>query len=189
MPSNKLIREVKPYSIKLTPQEMQKKQYIQELTQWLQGYDWDYFLTLTFKYPVYDSGRASQAIERFINQLSRKAFGQRSSKRIVTFPVIEKCSDNALHVHMMIQDPKEGINPSRQQRFDLRNAIIEAWIQASSSAGNPALTGKNDEWMKKIDNVSQGIGYLSKELNVTPGKQHSPFAYEHICFDGRRQCS
>ncbi len=25
MPSNKLIREVKPYSIKLTPQEMQKK--------------------------------------------------------------------------------------------------------------------------------------------------------------------
>ncbi|MGM0692319.1 MAG: hypothetical protein ACQEUN_02790 [Pseudomonadota bacterium] len=80
MSLTQLSRNVKPYSIKLTPQERQKEQCIQELTQWLQDYDWGYFLTLTFKYPVYDSFRVSQAIERFINHLSGKAFGKRSAK-------------------------------------------------------------------------------------------------------------
>lgn len=189
MSLTQLNRNVKPYSIKLTPQERQKEQCIQELTQWLQDYDWGYFLTLTFKYPVYDSFRVSQAIERFINHLSGKAFGKRSAKRIQAFPVIEKGSDDALHVHMMIQDPKERINPLRQQRFHLRDAIIEAWLQASSSAGHPALASKDDEWMKLIDNVSGVIGYLSKQLMLTPDTHHSPIAYEHVCLNGRKQCA
>ncbi|WP_075880274.1 hypothetical protein [Vreelandella massiliensis] len=105
MKLQKLTKRVLVDSIILTEEEKKKERFVSDTTEWLSKTDWDYFLTLTFKHPVKDEITVTKAIEKFINNLSRKSFGSRSNKRIVCFSAIEKSFDNSLHIHMIIQDP------------------------------------------------------------------------------------
>lgn len=172
-------------NIILNPVEEKKEKYVQEIKRWINGFEWSYFLTLTFKHPVYDDIKASKAIEEFINELSSLAFGSRSKKRIVAFSTIERDSlDNALHVHMMIQDPTPFIlNENRRDEFDIRSSIIVSWLKSSSSAGNPALTGGDSEWMKEISDVEGCIGYMVKEVK---NNLNNCIAWDQLSLKGRK---
>lgn len=190
MPLSKLIRNSAVTGIVLTNEEKNKINYEKEVIQWLDSYSWDYFLTLTFSHPVKDRIAVSIAIEKFIDKLSTKAFGTRSNKRIVSFPVIEHGNDGkSLHVHMIIQNPAPNIvNPNRREKFNLRDAVIESWINASSSAGNPALTATNDEWMKPVTESEIAIKYMIKQIDPTLREHDNPIVCDQLSLDGRRIC-
>lgn len=161
-----ILSKAKADGIILTNQEKRKHQAITEIKYWLAQYDWDLFVTLTFKYSMYDEIKVNSAIEKFLNKLSAEAFGRRSNKRVVALPVIEKCSmDNSLHVHMMIQNPTPYIlNEEKRNSFRIRDAVIQCWLQSSSSAGNPALASSSDEWIKKVLDVSECVRYMTKQM-------------------------
>lgn len=187
MTISKIIKNTKNCII-LNDAEKKKLHYVNEVKKMLIEYDWDWFITLTFKHPVKDKIRASKAIEKFINNLSGKAFGSRSDKRVSSFSVIEYgMFEDSFHVHMIIKDPEADIvNPERRDKFKLRDAVIESWVQASSSAGNPALASGNDEWLKKVDNVSITIDYMLKQLDPTLSADGNPVAWDQLNLNGRR---
>lgn len=172
-------------NIVLSLGEKKKEKYIQEIKQWINSYEWDYFLTLTFKHPVYDDIKAGKAIEKFINKMSSLAFGSRSQKRIVAFSTIEHDSlDEALHVHIMIQDPTPLImNEMHRNEFDIRNSIIVSWLNSSSSAGNPAFTGSDSEWIKEISDVEECIGYMIKQVG---NNLNNCIAWDQLSLGGRK---
>lgn len=154
-------------NIILTPAEKKKKAYVIKIKNWMQQYQWDYFLTLTFKYPVFDEIRVGETIEKFLDYLSAEAFGRRSKKRVISFSTIENGSyDKSLHVHMLIQDPRPNIlTEERSASFDLRDNIVRAWMQANSSTGNISHTGSDSEWMKEVLDVEGCIGYMLKQVD------------------------
>lgn len=155
-------------NIILTPDEKKKRVYVQNVKKWIQLYQWDYFLTLTFKHPVFDEIKVSNTIKKFLDYLSAEAFGKRSKKRVIAFSTIENGTyDKSLHAHMLIQDPTHNIlTGERRDSFNLRNAIITSWMKASPSAGNPALTGSDREWMKKVLDIEECIGYMLKQVDL-----------------------
>lgn len=179
-------RKFEVRGIVLTEEEKRKCRYVAGVKKMLDDIRFDWFLTLTFKHAVKDRFAAVDAIENFLDRLSEKAFGRRSKKRITSFPVIEEgYFDNSLHVHMMIQDPTSKIhNPERRNQFNLRDAVIESWLQASSSAGNPALTAASDEWIKRIDNVGPVVEYMTKQIHSTLNSD--PIVWDQVSLDGRR---
>lgn len=172
--------------ITLSNKEKWKHQTIQELKDWLEQHQWDLFLTLTFQYPLKDSIKVSKAVEKFINDLSKKAFGRQSKKRVVCFPVIEMDhSESSYHVHILIQDPTPRIlNEDRRKKFNLRSAIIESWLQASPYSGNPALSSINDEWLKEITDSLGLVDYMTKQLD----SNSDTIVWDQVCVDGR-QCA
>lgn len=187
MSLSNILNSSKLNGIILTDEEKRLGRYVNEVTNLLMENEWDWFLTLTFKHPVRDRITVSKTIEKFLNNLSEKAFGSRSKKRIVSFSVIEVGSfDDSLHVHMMIQDPTGRIlNDSRINRFELRDAVIESWLAASSSAGNPALSSSGDEWLKRIDNVRSTVGYMLKQLDLTQRKSNDVIVWDQLSLSGR----
>lgn len=164
--------------------EQRKKKYTSDTIEWLDHINWDYFLTLTFQYPVKDTIIVTNAVERFNNRLSAKAFGKQSKKRVICFPVMERDgSESSYHVHMIIQDPTPHIlNDARRNRFNLRDAIIKSWIQSSSYSGNPALSSKGDEWFKEITNLPGLVEYMTKQLS----RNSTPIISDQICLNGRK---
>mgnify|MGYP003149101322 FL=1 len=172
-------------NIILNSNEKKKDIYIETVKEWIVSYEWDYFLTLTFKHPVYDKVKVSKAIEKFINRLSSLAFGSRSKKRIKAFSTIESGSlDSSLHVHMMVQDPRPlMLKENRCENFNLRNSVIESWLKSSSSAGHPASTGSSDEWMKKVTDVEGCIGYMVKEVG---NNLDNCIAWDQLNLKGRK---
>lgn len=171
--------------IVLTEEEKRKLIYRKGVVDWVIEVDWDYFLTLTFKHPVKDVVTASKAVEKFLNNLSSKAYGSRSNKRITAFSVLEKGSfDESLHIHMLIKDPEPFIlNSGRRDRFDLRDDVIESWLKASSYSGNPALTSANDEWCKRVGEIKSVAEYMTKQ--VDPNLDNL-IVWDQCSIDGRQ---
>lgn len=170
----------------LQESETERHRYITHVKQMMLQHDWDHFLTLTFKYPVYDEKKVSQAVNRFINKLSERAYGDRSRKRVVAFPIIEKHVDDSFHVHVMIQDPFSRIlKPERKKSFRLRDAVITAWLQASSSSGNLALSSSGDEWIKPIDDVRETVQYMLKRYRPK-SESSTVILWEEASLSGRK---
>lgn len=180
-----VLNKAKLDGIILTEQEKRKHQAVVEVRYWMIRHDWDLFVTLTFKHPVYDEVKVSSAIEKFLNKLSASAFGKRSKKRVAAFPVIEKCRiDDSLHVHMIIQDPTSLIlNEKRRNNFRIRDAVIESWLQSSSSAGNPALASSADEWIKKTLDVSECVRYMTKQIGYN---LNHTIPWDQLSLSGRK---
>ncbi|RUR25703.1 hypothetical protein ELY33_17705 [Vreelandella andesensis] len=172
--------------VKLTRQEKKSYEYSKQVAHWLVQYDFDYFLTLTFQYAVYDENKAMSAVSNFINCLSASSYGARSKKRVMAFPVIEKGADDSLHIHMMIQNPKPFItSEARRNAFSLRDAVITSWLQASPSAGHPALSATGDDWIKKMDDIREVARYMVKQYQ--PGASYSStLLWEYASLDGRK---
>jgi hypothetical protein len=72
---NELMCACKVQGIVLKEEERRKLIFRKEVVDWVIQMDWDYFLTLTFKHPVKDPVIASKAVEKFLNNLSSKAYG------------------------------------------------------------------------------------------------------------------
>lgn len=183
-----ILSNSKVSGIALTEKEKMVGRYVSGLKSMLMEYDWDWFITLTFKYPVSDRVIVSTALDRFLNNLSEKAFGKRSRKRVVSFSVIEKGSyDDSLHVHLMIQDPSDRIlNDGRRKQFKLRDAVIESWLSSSSFSGNPALSSSGDEWIKPIHNVRSTVNYMMKSLGFSHMKETDIIPWDQVTIDGRK---
>nr|WP_163503605.1 hypothetical protein [Halomonas socia] len=172
----------------LTDEEKAKKKYVSEMQSWISQYEWDYFVTLTYKHPVKDRIKVTHHVEEFSNRLSRKSFGSRSKKRVCTISVIEHhWASDSLHVHMLIKDPQPSIaNDARQNSFNIRDAVITSWLESSSSSGNPALSSDGDEWLKGIDDINRVVEYMLKEFNPHASELVSPVVWDQACLDGRR---
>lgn len=187
MNKRKRIAQSELDGIQLTAQELKPNEYSKALTNWLVQLDFDYFLTLTFQYAIYDENKAMSAVSNFINYLSASSYGARSQKRVIAFPVIEKEIDDSLHIHMMIQNPEPFItNDKKRKAFNLRDAVIISWLKASPSAGHPALSAARDEWIKKMDDIREVTRYMTKQYQ--PGSSHSSatILWEYASLDGRK---
>lgn len=185
MSVNELMCACKVQGIVLKEEERRKLIFRKEVVDWVIQMDWDYFLTLTFKHPVKDPVIASKAVEKFLNNLSSKAYGSRSNKRITAFSVLEKgYFDPSLHIHMLIKDPEPYIlNSERRENFNLRNGVIESWLQASSYSGNPALTAANDDWIKSIGEIKAVAEYMTKQIDPN---LDNLIVWDQFSIDGRK---
>lgn len=178
------------HNIILTPRETERERSRSAIKKQILQYDWDYFLTLTFQYPVYDISKVSKAVERFITGMSIRAYNTRSKKRMKSFPVVETHCDDSLHVHMLIENPINNIISSRKKRhFHIRDEAIEAWMQASSLSGNPALSSKGDRWIEPIKDIESVTEYMLKSYHPR-SERYTTLLWEQACFDGRQfaQC-
>lgn len=166
--------------------ELKRQRYISATKKKISEYQWDYFITLTFKHPVFQIDRVLRAVKQFVNKLSRKAYGGRSKKRVVCFAVIEKDKSDCYHVHLLLQDPTDNIsNPERKKGFHLRREIIIAWLQAGATTGNPARSSPDGEWMKPIFDVNEVIGYMLKHYSLDSDSP-TTIMWEEASVDGRR---
>ncbi|MCG7598632.1 hypothetical protein MHM84_02410 [Halomonas sp. McH1-25] len=149
-------------------QKMEKLK--KEIYEMVKKHPWDYFITLTFKHAINDRIKVNSITRKFINELSIKCFGSRSNKRLRIIPVIENHGFEGLHVHALIENPKERIgSPERKENFILRDSVIEAWIGVDAKTANPTLSCfEQDEWIKKIYDTEGLVNYLLKQLSAHP---------------------
>jgi len=82
--------------------QRQREQHIYDITQ--QEFDW--FITLTFRYKKTDHDEVVSLGKKFFDLLSADLYGRRSKKRIIHFSAIERHKDGSLHIHALIKQPK-----------------------------------------------------------------------------------
>src|SRR5690606_14566156 len=80
----------------------QRAQHIYDITQ--QDFDW--FVTLTFRYKKNDHDEVVSLGKKFFDLLSGEIYGKRSKNRVIHFSAIERHDDGSLHIHTLIKEPK-----------------------------------------------------------------------------------
>lgn len=137
------------------------------------GADWarsiqpNFFVTLTFASKEGVSfAYASTAFGRFVRHLRSSLYGQKSSKRIPMFPVVEKyCHSNlrkpsvGTHIHLLVR-----LHGDREM---LGQVVSKAWRKAGRFCGDPKVNCARDEgeWFKDIntdEDSSAYSGYIIK---------------------------
>ncbi|GAA4410150.1 hypothetical protein GCM10011450_25050 [Advenella faeciporci] len=115
----------KPEDIEL-PRIKRRAQYIYDITQ--QDFDW--FVTLTFRYKKTDHDEVVLLAKKFFDSLSADLFGKRSKKRIIHFSAIERHTDGYLHIHVLLKEPKPETPIGKEQ---MKSLVRAKWLAVSGS--------------------------------------------------------
>ena len=173
-----------------TRSEYDKKLFKASVKSTLKDYQWDYFITLTFKYSK-QSIDCNRISNRFLKHLNKITFGRHSNKSVRMILVIEPHMAYGYHVHALIQDPTSRINPQRQATFSLRDAVATAWDNASPATARPDRAHfahghwsapPTDKWFQPVDDVDNLLDYLLKTI----GHRDDVIQWELLSSDGRR---
>ena len=187
MRSLNTIIQAKKDGVELTSEEKMFFRYDAEIREFVTRFEFHYFLTLTFRYPVYKKDEATRAINQFINRVSVACYGARSGKRLVSLAVLEKSKNDSYHVHMLIQDPQMRMTKEqRLKKFNLRDILIESWMSASSKTGHPARTANGDEWFRPVDGVEEAMSYMNKKFNPNSSYPSTYIAFECSSLYGKK---
>lgn len=137
-------------------------------------FQWDHFITLTFKHPK-SHLECTRVCGDFVKTLNNLTFGRNSQKSVRIFIVIEPHSTYGYHVHALVQDPTSRINPGRQATFSLSETLAEAWDNASFATARPDRahfsrgmwsSPPTKRWFEKIYDVRKNIDYVLKTIDI-----------------------
>ncbi|MCF8719812.1 hypothetical protein J2S31_000710 [Nitrospina gracilis Nb-211] len=154
----------------------------EELVDWLENYQTDYFCTLTFRFPrnfnSYGREKVSKVIRKFRNILSKKLFG-RQPFRLNFIPFIEDQAVSGrpqqIHVHLLISKPDNDSRlPSLGTSF--KTLIKETWSDSDKHCSKH-ITWVKDSFITykshcsksvlKIHNQKGALIYASKLTTKT----------------------
>lgn len=82
--------------------QRRREQHIYDITQ----HEFDWFITLTFRYKKTDHDEVVSLGKKFFDLLSSEIYGKRSRNRIIHYSAIERHEDGSLHIHTLIKEPK-----------------------------------------------------------------------------------
>ena len=148
-------------------------------------YEWDYFVTLTFKQPV-SYEKSQSVIRKFIKLLNNELFGDRSHKAIHILPVIEPHLSKGFHVHLLLTDPLERMSTHQKQEIDsLKDAVQRCWkCSDSTTAWTHESCPDGASWFKPITETPEVLGYyLSKTI---PYGNQEAIQWDMAIVDGQR---
>lgn len=171
------------FNTSLTEQEQfrvrQRAQHIHDITH--QEFDW--LVTLTFKYKKTDHDEVVLLAKKFFDSLSADLFGKRSKKRIIHFTAIERHKDGSLHIHALIKQPKPD-NPIGA--MELQDLIKRNWDEAASTNLDVSSSGNDLErhWFRPINptELFQVGQYITKDCY----RYDDTIIYDLCCLTGRK---
>jgi len=171
------------FNTSLTEQEKfrvrQRAQHIHDITQ--QEFDW--LVTLTFKYKKTDHDEVVSLGTEFFDLLSADLYGRRSKKRIIHFSAIERHKDGSLHIHALIKQPKSD-NPIGA--MELQDLIKRNWDEVASTNLDVSSSGNDLErhWFRPINptELFQVGKYITKDCY----RYDDTIIYDLCCLTGRK---
>lgn len=171
------------FNTSLTEQEKsrvkQRVQHIHEITH--QEFDW--LVTLTFKYKKTDHDEVVLLGKKFFDLLSTDLYGKRSKKRIIHFSAIERHKDGSLHIHALIKQPQPD-NPIGA--MELQDLIERNWHEVASTNLDMSSSGNDLEryWFLPINPAELfEVGkYMTKECY----RYDDTIIYDLCCLTGRK---
>lgn len=116
----------------------QRTQHIYDITQ--QDFDW--FITLTFKYKKTDHDEVVLLGKKLFDLQSGEIYGKRSKRRTIHFPAIEQHKDGSLHIHALIKQPKPD-NPLGA--MEMQDLIKRNWYEVASTNLDTSSSGNDLE--------------------------------------------
>ncbi|MEZ2623730.1 hypothetical protein ACBP82_05020 [Paenalcaligenes hominis] len=171
------------FNTSLTEQEKfrvrQRAQHIHDITQ--QEFDW--LVTLTFKYKKTDHDEVVSLGTKFFDLLSADLYGRRSKKRIIHFSAIERHKDGSLHIHALIKQPKPD-NPIGA--MEVQDLIRRNWYEVASTNLDVSSSGNDLEryWFRPINptELFQVGQYITKDCY----RYDDTIIYDLCCLTGRK---
>lgn len=171
------------FNTSLTEQEQfrvrQRAQHIHDITH--QEFDW--LVTLTFKYKKTDHDEVVLLGKKFFDLLSTDLYGKRSKKRIIHFSAIERHKDGSLHIHALIKQPKPD-NPIGDR--EAQDLIRRNWYDVASTNLDITSSGNDLEryWFRPINPAE--LFEVGKYITKDCYRYDDPIIYDLCCLTGRK---
>ena len=157
----------------------QRAQHIYDITQ--QDFEW--FVTLTFRYKKNDHDEVVSLGKKFFDRLSSEIYGKRSKNRIIHYSAIERHDDGSLHIHALLKEPKPHAPIGM---YGIRDLVKRNWFKVASTNLDMTSSRSNpeDSWFEPVreGNILRLAGYMTKDCY----RHDDTIIYDLCCLTGRK---